>query len=207
MRALLLVDIQNDFVPGGALAVPHGDEVIAVANRLMPRYDLVVATQDWHPADHLSFASQHPGKKVGDVITLDGLQQVLWPDHCVQGTRGAELCAALDRARIHHVVQKGSDRRADSYSGFFDNGRRKATGLAELLRGRGVSEIDVMGLATDYCVKFTALDAVELGFSTRLIRPGVRGVNLQSGDDERAIEAMRAAGVVIIEHDPAAGLA
>src|SRR5262245_37146749 len=121
MNALLLVDIQNDFLPGGALAVPRGDEVVTVANELMPKYDVVVATQDWHPADHLSFASQHSKRRVGEVIRLDDLEQVLWPDHCVQNTTGAEFPRGLNRSRIHHVVKKGTERAIDSYSGFFDN--------------------------------------------------------------------------------------
>jgi nicotinamidase/pyrazinamidase len=206
MIALLLVDIQNDFTPAtadkpdGALAVPGGNEVIAVANRLMPEYELVVATQDWHPAGHKSFASQHPGRSVGDVITLGGLDQVLWPDHCVQGTPGAELCAGLDRQRIDEVVRKGTDPDIDSYSGFFDNDHKRATGLADLLRRRGIGEVHVMGLATDYCVQFTALDAVELGFKTTVIVEGCRAVNLEPGDDERAIEAMHRAGVRVIGH-------
>lgn len=197
MRALLLVDIQNDFVPGGALAVPDGDQVIAVANRLMPDYELVVTTQDWHPAGHKSFASQHSSHTIGAVITWNGLEQILWPDHCVQGTPGAEFCDGLNTAGIHEVVRKGADPDLDSYSGFFDNGHRQATGLTELLRSRGVNAVDVLGLATDYCVKFTALDAVEQGFETRLILEGCRGVELNAGDCERAIEAMRSAGVEI----------
>lgn len=215
MNALILVDIQNDFTPAGpapapgkpagALAVPGGDEVIEVGNRLMPRYDLVVATQDWHPAGHKSFASEHPGHQVGDVIRWNGLDQVLWPDHCVQDSNGAELCEGLHRAGIHEVVRKGTDRDIDSYSGFFDNGHRKATGLDSLLRGRGVDEVHVMGLATDYCVKFTALDAAEFGFKTGLIVEGCRGVELQPGDCDRAIAQMREAGVQIINNTKVIG--
>jgi len=199
MKALILVDIQNDFLPGGALAVTRGDEVVAVANRLMPAYELVVATQDWHPADHLSFASQHPGHKVGDVIEFDGLPQILWPDHCVQGTAGAEFAPRLNRELISHVLRKGTDRTIDSYSGFFDNARRKATGLDEYLRAHSVDEVHIMGLATDYCVKFTTLDAVDLGFRTALVVEGVRGVELKPGDCQRAIEEMRATGALINE--------
>lgn len=197
MKTLILVDIQNDFLPGGALAVPRGDEVVAVANRLMPEYELVVATQDWHPADHLSFASQHPRHKVGDLIDLDGLPQILWPDHCVAGTPGADFARPLDRKRIHHVVRKGTDRRIDSYSAFFDNARRKATDLEQFLHEKDVGEVHVMGLATDYCVKFTALDAIALGFRTVLLTEGIRGVELVPGDCERAVNAMRAASVTI----------
>lgn len=198
MKTLLLIDIQNDFTPGGALAVPRGDDVVAVANRLMPDYDLVVATQDWHPADHKSFASQHPGRSIGDVILWGGLDQVLWPDHCVMDTDGAQLSPGLDVARIHEIVRKGTDPGIDSYSGFYDNGRRQSTGLADLLRARGVTAVDVMGLATDYCVKFTALDAVREGFDTRLILEGCRGVDPRAGDCERAIDEMRASRVELI---------
>ena len=197
MRALILVDIQNDFIPGGALAVGHGDEVVAIANRLMPHFDMVAATQDWHPKRHGSFASTH-GLAVGEMIDLNGLPQVLWPDHCVQETYGADFAADLNVEGINDVVRKGSDIGIDSYSGFFDNGHRKATGLEELLRARGVDEVYVMGLATDYCVKATALDAARLGFKTHVILEGCRGVNLRNGDLEKAIEDMARAGVVIL---------
>jgi nicotinamidase/pyrazinamidase len=199
MRALILVDLQPDFCPGGALAVAHGDETIAVANRLMPHFSTIVATQDWHPKDHQSFATQHPGKQPGELIDLHGLPQVLWPPHCVQGSPGAELHPGLDRARITYVTRKGTDATVDSYSGFFDNGHRRGTGLAEWLRERWISQLYVMGLATDFCVKFTALDARQLGFDVKLVEDGCRGVELAKGDSEAAIEAMRAAGVVIVE--------
>jgi nicotinamidase/pyrazinamidase len=199
-RALILVDIQNDFLPGGALAVPAGDQVIPVANRMMDRCDLVVATQDWHPATHGSFATQHPGRKIGDVIDLNGLQQVLWPVHCVQGTRGAEFAPGLDRSRIGRVFQKGTDPAVDSYSGLYDNGHRKSTGLGEFLREQGVSDVFVMGLATDYCVKFTVLDALAAGFAAHLVQDGCRGVDLKAGDSVRAIEVMRRAGAAIVQN-------
>lgn len=201
MKALLLIDLQNDFTPhtpGGALAVPHGDEVIPVANRLMRDYDLVVATQDWHPAGHKSFASQHPGHEVGQVIEWDGLDQVLWPDHCVQGSIGAEFCDGLDTARLDEVVRKGTNPDIDSYSGFYDNGHRQATRLAALLRDHGVTAVDLMGLATDYCVKYTALDAVREGFQCRLLLEGCRGVNLQPDDCNAAIAQMQQAGIQIV---------
>ncbi len=194
MIALLLVDLQNDFMPGGALAVPQGDEVVDVANRLTPDHDLVVATQDWHPADHRGFASQHPGKKPGDTIDLHGVDQILWPDHCIQRTPGASFHSALDIAHVQHVIRKGTDAAVDSYSAFFDNARRKSTGLADLLRGRGVDELHVMGLATDYCVLFSVLDALDLGFRVRVIPEGCRGIDLNPGDVDRALEKMRAAG-------------
>ena len=195
--ALLLVDLQNDFVEGGALAVPDGNSVIEIANRLMSQYDLVVATQDWHPADHGSFAASHKDVEVGDVFELSGLSQVAWPVHCVQETAGADFVDLLDAEKINTVVRKGTDPTIDSYSGFFDNGRRKSTGLAELLNEKNVTRVDVMGLATDYCVKFTALDAIDAGFETRLIVDGCRGVNLKPGDVEVAIKEMKAADVTI----------
>jgi len=198
MNAIILVDLQYDFMPGGSLAVPEGDRVVAVANRLMPHFDRVVATQDWHPANHLSFASQHENRSVGEVIQLDGLEQVLWPDHCVQGTTGAALHEDLDVEGIHHIVQKGTNREIDSYSGFFDNGHKQATGLADWLHENDVSEVAILGLATDYCVKFTALDAIELGFKTCLIEDGCRGVNLNDGDVKEAIDEMKAAGVQVM---------
>jgi nicotinamidase/pyrazinamidase len=201
MNALILVDIQNDFLPGGALAVPRGDEVIPVANRVQSRFDLIVATQDWHPPDHGSFAPNHPGKRPGDVIELAGLAQVLWPVHCVQQTPGADFAPSLDRSRWTAVIQKGTDPQIDSYSGFFDNGRRRATGLHELLEARGVTDLYLLGLATDYCVKFTALDACLLGYRTRLIEDGCRGVELHAGDVAAAMAAMRSAGVHVITSD------
>jgi nicotinamidase/pyrazinamidase len=195
MKALILVDIQNDFLPAGALAVPHGDEVIPAANKLQEVFPLVVATQDWHPANHGSFAASHSGKKPFDQTTLNGLPQTLWPVHCVQGTNGAELAPGLNRERIAKMFQKGTDPQIDSYSGLFDNGHRKSTGLGEWLKSQGVNEVFVCGLATDYCVKFTALDAAQFGFVTYFIEDASRGVNLQSGDVAKAIEEMKRAGI------------
>lgn len=195
MNALLLVDLQNDFLPGGALAVPQGDDVIPVANRAQRHFDLIVATQDWHPANHGSFAASHPGRKIGELATLGGLPQVMWPVHCVQHTRGAALAPTLDTQRIARVFPKGTDVAIDSYSGFFDNGRKKATGLGDFLRERGVTDVYVLGLATDYCVKATALDARQLGFATHLIVDGCRGVELHAGDIDHALLEMSAAGV------------
>jgi nicotinamidase/pyrazinamidase len=197
-KALLIVDIQNDFIPGGALAVNRGDEVIEIANRAMKYFDHVIATQDWHPADHGSFASQHEGKSPGEFIELNGLNQILWPDHCVTGSKGAEFADGLDTAGITKVIQKGLDRLVDSYSGFFDNARRKDTGLNDYLGVAGITDLYIIGLATDYCVKFTALDAAKLGYNTSLIIEGVRGVELNPGDCEAAVEEMKIAGVEII---------
>jgi nicotinamidase/pyrazinamidase len=195
MRALIIVDVQNDFCPGGALAVPGGDQVVPVINRLQPQYDLVVATQDWHPADHGSFAANHTGCKPGDVVDLGGLPQILWPIHCVQETPGAEFHPSLSLNRIACVFRKGTNPQIDSYSGFFDNGHRASTGLAEYLRERSVDVVHVCGLATDYCVRFTALDAVELGLQTHLLEDACRGVELHTGDVDRAIDEMHHRGV------------
>lgn len=192
--ALILVDIQNDFCPGGALAVPHGDAVVPVANALMSRFDLVVATQDWHPADHGSFAAQHPGKNVFELTKLGGLPQILWPTHCVEWTGGAQFAPGLDTRKIARVFPKGTARDLDSYSGFFDNGKRKATGLGDWLKARQVGAVGVLGLATDYCVKATALHAVELGFNTTVIEDGCRGVGLQPQDIPQALAELRQAG-------------
>jgi nicotinamidase/pyrazinamidase len=199
-QALILVDIQNDFIPGGALAVKDGDRVVPVANAMQKKFGLVVATQDWHPADHGSFASNRGGT-VGELSELGGLPQVLWPDHCVQGTPGAEFHVDLDLSRITRVFRKGTDPAIDSYSGFFDNGHRKSTGLGEWLREQGVRDVFVMGLATDYCVRYTALDAKQFGFETYFIEDGSRGVELKAGDVAAAVEEMRSKGVKVVRSE------
>jgi nicotinamidase/pyrazinamidase len=199
MKTLVLVDIQNDFLPGGALAVPDGDKIIPIVNKLQPIFPIVVATQDWHPANHGSFAANHPSKNIYNQIELNGLPQTLWPIHCVQNTKGAELAAALDQSHIEKIFQKGTDPAIDSYSGLFDNGHRKSTGLGEWLKSRGVTEVFVCGLATDYCVKFTALDAIQFGFKTHLIEDACRGVNLRPTDIQNAIAEMKSAGVTILQ--------
>jgi nicotinamidase/pyrazinamidase len=198
VKALILVDIQNDFLPGGALAVPDGHTVIPIANKLQESFELVVATQDWHPPHHGSFAGNHPGKKHFEHVELNGLPQTLWPVHCVQQTHGAALAPTLNQHRITKVFQKGTDAGIDSYSGFFDNGHRKSTGLGEWLKEKGVREVFVCGLATDYCVKFTALDAVHSGFKTTLIEDASRGVNLRPDDVENALSEMKRAGVKVV---------
>jgi nicotinamidase/pyrazinamidase len=179
MKALILVDLQNDFLPGGALAVAGGDQVIPVANRLALEYPLVVATQDWHPPGHSSFT--------------------IWPVHCVQNTRGAQFAPDLDINAVHHIFQKGTDPGLDSYSGFFDNDHRRSTGLGDFLKSKGVQAVTVLGLATDYCVKYTALDARKLGFDVTVVRSGCRAVNLQPGDEQAALDEMRAEGVKIAD--------
>lgn len=197
MNALILVDIQNDFLSGGALAVPDGDAVIPAANQLMQHADIIVATQDWHPPDHSSFAANHSGRSVFETIDLHGLPQTLWPVHCVEETPGAAFAETLDLARIGKIFRKGTRPEIDSYSGFHDNGRRHSTGMAEWLRGRGVTHVTICGLATDYCVKFTALDAIDEGFHVTLVTHACRGVNLQPSDVANAIDEMRHRGVMI----------
>jgi nicotinamidase/pyrazinamidase len=199
MNALIIVDLQNDFLPGGALPVPHGDEVIPLANELQRRFDLVVATKDWHPPDHGSFAANHPGKKPGDRIILDGIEQILWPVHCVQNTRGAEFAPSFDTSRINHVFHKGIDPLIDSYSTFFDNAHRRHTGLAHYLEKRGIKDIYLMGLALDYCVKYSALDARHLDLNAHVILDGCREIELESGDIDRALNEMRRVGAILLK--------
>ncbi|MBN1901964.1 bifunctional nicotinamidase/pyrazinamidase [Candidatus Sumerlaeota bacterium] len=199
MKSLILVDIQNDFLPGGALGVPEGDQIIPVVNQLQRHFDLVVATKDWHPANHGSFASNHTGTKPGEIVDLGGLDQILWQDHCIQNTKGSEFAPALDTQKIDRVFYKGTDYRIDSYSTFFDNAQRKSTGLETYLKGKGVREVYIAGLATDYCVKYSALDAIRLGFDVTVILDACRGVNLKPDDSEKAVEEMKRAGVSIIQ--------
>ena len=191
MKTLLLVDIQNDFCTGGKLSVERGEMVVPIANQLMNQFELVVASQDWHPHNHLSFASQHPGKKVGDTIELEGIQQVLWPDHCVQGSFGAELRVDLNQSRIVKIFQKGYYRTVDSYSSFYDMNRKFSTGLTAWLQERSVRSLFVLGLATDYCVKFSVLDALQDGFQVFVIKDGCRAVNLNERDEAKALAEIR----------------
>jgi len=199
MKALIIVDIQYDFLPGGTLAVQEGDHIIPIVNKLEEKFDVIVATQDWHPADHGSFASNHENKNPGELIKLRGLDQVLWPDHCVQHTRGAEFSKGLNTEKIQKTFQKGTDPSIDSYSGFFDNGKRKDTGLNDYLKSQGVDEVYIVGLATDYCVKFTALDADECGYKTFVVADATRAVNLQPGDGEKTLKEMSQKGIRIIK--------
>ena len=199
MKALIIVDLQNDFLPGGTLPVPHGDEVIPLANKLQRHFDLVLATQDWHPPNHGSFAANHKGKKPGDHVILDGIEQILWPVHCVQNTPSAEFAPAFDTSRIAHVFHKGTERNIDSYSTFFDNAHRRHTGLAHYLRKRAIKDIYLMGLALDYCVKYSALDARQLDLNTHVILDGCRGIELKPGDIDRALDEMNRAGAVLLK--------
>ena len=203
--ALIVVDIQNDFLPGGALAVPRGDETVAIANRLMPLFPTVVLTADWHPADHSSFASQHAGKSPYDVVPMPYGNQVLWPDHCVAGTSGADFAAGLETVWAHAVIRKGTDKNCDSYSGFLAADRKTPTGLAGYLKSRGVTTVHVCGLATDFCVAWTAQDAAAAGFKTYLIEDASRAIDA-GGSLAAAMAGLKTAGVGVIEKKDVPGL-
>ena len=203
--ALIVVDIQNDFLPGGALAVPRGDETVAIANRLMSLFPTVVLTADWHPADHASFASQHAGKSPYDVVPMPYGNQVLWPDHCVAGTSGADFAAGLETVRAHAVIRKGTDKNCDSYSGFLAADRKTPTGLAGYLKSRGVTTVFVCGLATDFCVAWTAQDAAAAGFKTYLIEDASRAIDA-GGSLAAAMAGLKTAGVGVIEKKDVPGL-
>jgi nicotinamidase/pyrazinamidase len=191
---LLVVDVQNDFCPGGALAVPDGDQVVPVVNRLAQRFAHVVLSQDWHPPDHFSFASRYPGKRPLDVIQAPYGVQILWPDHCVQDTRGAAFHWDLRIPHAELVLRKGYNRHIDSYSVFFENDRRTATGLAGYLRDRGLSRLYFVGLATDFCVLYSTLDARNLGFEVAVVEDGVRGIDVD-GSLAAAWQSMAGVGV------------
>ncbi len=195
---LLVIDVQNDFCHGGSLEVKDGEAVVPVINGLSKRFFNVVATQDWHPADHLSFASNHPGKRVNDVVNLLGIEQVLWPDHCVAGSHGADFHPDLDTTGFSLIVRKGRRKEIDSYSAFFENDRKTPTGLHGYLKDTGVKELYLCGLATDYCVYYSAMDAVKLGYGVYLVEDAVRGVDFPQGNIERSISRMKEAGVILI---------
>lgn len=194
---LLVIDVQNDFLPGGALAVPHGDEVIALINRLSGKFSNVILTQDWHPADHISFASHHAGRKPFEKIELPYGPQVLWPDHCVQTTKGAQLAAALQVAKAQAVIRKGYHAHTDSYSAFIEADRITPTGLAGLLRERGIGRVFCCGLATDFCVAWSALDAQAAGFETIVIEDACRAID-NAGSLAAARRDLAGAGVRMI---------
>jgi nicotinamidase/pyrazinamidase len=197
-KALLIVDMQKDFMPDGALGVAGAEEIVPIINALIPRFSLVVASQDWHPPDHVSFAENHPGKNVGDVIRVKDTQQVLWPVHCVRATKGAEIIHELKKNGIASYFYKGTDKHIDGYSAFFDNARLKSTGLGDYLRSRGVVSIYIAGVATDYCVLYSTIDAIDLGFSVFVIKDACRAINLHAGDEDRAFAAMASKGATIV---------
>lgn len=193
-KALIVVDVQNDFCPGGVLGVAGGDEIVPMINGLIDRFEHVVLTQDWHPAGHSSFASSHPGKNPFEMIAMPYGAQTLWPDHCVQGSAGAEFHPALEWTRAELLIRKGFRPQIDSYSAFFENDRRTPTGLSGYLRDRGIKKVTLCGLATDFCVAFSALDAVTQGFSTSVVLDACRGIDL-NGSLHAMITRMRDAGV------------
>ncbi len=196
MRALVVIDVQNDFCPGGALAVTGGDQIVAPINAMMPGFDAVILTQDWHPRGHSSFASQHSGKAPLDVIDMPYGPQVLWPDHCVQGSEGAQFHPALDTDRADLVIRKGFRPGIDSYSAFFENDHATPTGLEGYLRSRGITALTLVGLATDFCVAFSAIDAADLGFDVSVDEALCRGIDL-NGSMAGARERMIGAGVTL----------
>lgn len=197
--ALLIIDIQNDFCPGGSLEVPEGDTIIPVVNQLAHTFPFVVATKDWHPEGHISFASRHEGKQPAETIDVDGLEQILWPDHCIQGSEGAEFHRDLDVKPLNLILHKGTKRDLDSYSAFFENDKETPTGLEFLLQGHGFERVFVCGLAEDVCVYFTARDARQLNLETYVISDATRGVNVPEGNLENAREDMKNAGVEFVE--------
>jgi nicotinamidase/pyrazinamidase len=195
MKTLIIIDLQNDFIPGGALPVPNGDEVIPVINDLQEKFDLVIATQDWHPAGHASFASSNDAK-IFEVIDLNGLEQIMWPDHCLQNSKGAEFHPDLQTSRIEAVFRKGTDPEIDSYSGFYDNAHLKSTGLAGYLKEKGAEDLYFVGLAAEYCVYFSVIDSLKEGFNSTLIEDGTRAINVD--DFEKAkIDILRRGGKIL----------
>ena len=196
-QALIVIDVQNDFCPGGALAVSEGNRIVPLINRLIIEYDHVILTQDWHPAGHSSFASSHPGKMPFETIAMPYGEQTLWPDHCVQGTDGAAFHPDLQWTKAELIIRKGFRSAIDSYSAFFENDRRTPTGLGGYLKERGIAEIVLAGLATDFCVAYSALDAVKLGFKASVLLDASRGIDLNGSLDAMKI-AMRNAGVELL---------
>jgi nicotinamidase/pyrazinamidase len=196
MKALVVVDVQNDFVPGGSLAVPGGEGIIPVINALTGNFGLVVATQDWHPAEHKSFASNHPGARPFEKIGINGITETLWPDHCVQGTKGAEFHPALETKRFAAIFRKGMDPETDSYSGFFDNGHQISTGLAGYLREKGITEVYYCGLASDICVFYTIRDSLREGFSSTLIEDASRPLDVPEFEGVKGELIRTGAGVI-----------
>ena len=200
MKALLIVDIQNDFCPGGALAVPDGDTIVPTVNKLVNVFDDVIQTQDWHPAGHSSFASSHDGKNPYDTVEMDYGNQVLWPDHCVQGSMGAEFHPELNTLKTQVIIRKGFRRAIDSYSTFFENDQKTTTGLTGYLNQRGITDLYTVGLATDFCVKWSILDGIDEGFNMYIVKDAVKGIDLD-GSLKAAWNEMQEKGVNIVTSD------
>ena len=198
MKALIVVDMQNDFMPGGALPTKGADALVFVINALMEDYPIVLAVSDSHPQGHVSFVTSHPGKKVGDVVQEGEIEQILWPEHCVQGTKGAEFVPGLKVERFEHVFYKGTDPKIDSYSAFFDNAKKRKTGLEEYLKSHQIKEITLVGVATEYCVLYSVQDAVELGFDVTVISNACRAINLKPNDGKRALDTMKNLGAKVV---------
>ncbi len=197
MKALIIVDLQNDFCPGGALPVPGGDEIVPVINSLLSRFSLVAATRDWHPAGHISFASSHD-KNPGEVIETENGTQMLWPVHCVQSGSGANFHPDMNTGKLKMILHKGMNPELDSYSTFFENDKKTTTGLSAYLRGMGVTENYICGLAADYCVYYSALDSIREGFSTTVISDAIRAVNVPPGNRDKTLSHMKDSGIKII---------
>jgi nicotinamidase/pyrazinamidase len=197
-NALLIIDVQNDFCPGGRLAVTDGDKVVPSINQIMRRFYKVIATQDWHPDNHVSFARNHSGTKAYDVIDVGGIRQVLWPVHCVAGTKGAEFHPELNMNSFHLIVRKGTNPNIDSYSAFAENDKKTITGLEGFLKGLDIKQVYVCGLATDYCVLYSAMDARISGFETFIIVDACRGIDEPKGNLEKALNIIKDKGIKII---------
>lgn len=196
MKTLIIVDVQNDFIPGGALAVPNGEEIVPLINELQSKFDLVIATQDWHPAGHASFASSHKNAEQFEVIKWNGLDQVLWPDHCIQNSKGAEFHPELETSAIEAIFRKGTNPEIDSYSGFYDNAHLKATGLSGYLKAKGAEELYFVGLAGEYCVYFSVIDSLEEGFKAVLIEDGTRPINAEEFTKAK-VDILRKGGKIV----------
>lgn len=196
VKTLIITDVQRDFLPGGALGVSGANFIVATINRLIPHFDHVVAVRDWHPPGHVSFASAH-GKRVGEIFKAGKIEQILWPDHCVQETRGAEWADELKTDRIEATFSKGTDPAVDSYSAFFDGQRHRSTGLADYLKKHQLKDLYFVGVATDYCILYSVLDALELGFKVTVILDACRSINRRLGDEQRAIDAMKKKGALV----------
>ena len=196
MKALVIIDVQNDFLINGSLEVSSANDVIEPINEIIKNYTLVIATKDWHPLDHVSFVSNHPGKKIGDVVKVNNLDQILWPEHCVQESKGSDFPTTLNFETINKIIYKGTNSLIDSYSGFYDNGKIRSTGLSDYLKENKVTSIDYVGLVTEYCVKFTVFDSIEEGFKSRVILKGIKGINFE--ESNKVLKEMNSKGIDLL---------